>query len=53
MNAIPIVIYQNANTASQDLVRDAWGAAFVLMVAVLILSIVGRMFAARLTRKSR
>jgi phosphate transport system permease protein len=53
MNAIPIVIYQNANTASQDLVRDAWGAAFVLMVAVLILSILGRMFAARLTRKSR
>ena len=53
MNAIPIVIYQNANTASPDLVRDAWGAAFVLMVAVLILSIIGRMFAARLTRKSR
>ena len=35
MNAIPIVIYQNANTASPDLVQDAWGAAFVLMVGVL------------------
>ena len=32
---------------------DAWGAAFVLMVGVLVLSIIGRIFAARLTRKSR
>jgi phosphate transport system permease protein len=53
MNAIPIVIWENANTASPELLQDAWGAAFVLMVGVLVLSIIGRMFAARLTRKSR
>jgi len=53
MNAIPIVIYQDGTTAFKDLQQDAWGAAFVLMVGVLILSIIGRTFAARLTRKSR
>jgi phosphate transport system permease protein len=53
MNAIPIVIYQDGTTAFKDLQQDAWGAAFVLMVGVLILSIIGRLFAARLTRKSR
>ena len=53
MNAIPIVIYQDGTTAFKDLQQDAWGAAFVLMVGVLILSILGRTFAARLTRKSR
>lgn len=53
MNAIPIVIYQDGTTAFKDLQTDAWGAAFVLMVGVLILSIIGRLFAARLTRKSR
>jgi phosphate transport system permease protein len=53
MNAIPIVIYQDGTTAFKDLQQDAWGAAFVLMVGVLLLSIVGRLFAARLTRKSR
>jgi phosphate transport system permease protein len=53
MNAIPIVIYQDGTTAFKDLQQDAWGAAFVLMVGVLVLSIIGRIFAARLTRKSR
>ena len=53
MNAIPIVIYQDGTTAFKDLQQDAWGAAFVLMVGVLVLSIIGRTFAARLTRKSR
>ncbi len=53
MNAIPIVIFQDGTTAFKDLQQDAWGAAFVLMVGVLVLSIIGRMFAARLTRKSR
>ena len=47
------VIFQDGTTADPTLQRDAWGAAFVLMVGVLILSIVGRLFAARLTRKSR
>ncbi|HEX3794711.1 MAG TPA: phosphate ABC transporter permease PstA [Acidimicrobiales bacterium] len=53
INAIPIVIYQDGTTAFKDLQTDAWGAAFVLMVGVLILSIIGRVFAARLTRKSK
>jgi phosphate transport system permease protein len=53
MNAIPIVIYQDGSTAYQSLQQDAWGAAFVLMAGVLILSIIGRTFAARLTRKTR
>jgi phosphate transport system permease protein len=53
MNAIPIVIFQDGTTAFKDLQQDAWGAAFVLMVGVLVLSIIGRTFAARLTRKTR
>jgi phosphate transport system permease protein len=53
MNALPIVIYQDGTTAFKDLQQDAWGAAFVLLVGVLVLSIIGRTFAARLTRKSR
>jgi len=53
INAIPFVIYYDGTSAFKDLQQDAWGAAFVLMVGVLILSIIGRTFAARLTRKSR
>jgi phosphate transport system permease protein len=53
MNAIPFVIFYDGQSAFKDLQQEAWGAAFVLMVGVLILSIVGRMFAARLTRKTR
>jgi len=53
MNAIPFVIFFDGQSASKDLQQDAWGAAFVLMVGVLLLSIVGRIFAARLTRNSR
>jgi phosphate transport system permease protein len=53
MNALPIVIYQDGTTAFPQLQLDAWGSAFVLMIGVLVLSIVGRIFAARMTRKSR
>jgi phosphate transport system permease protein len=53
MNAIPIVIFQDGSTAYKSLQQDAWGAAFVLMAGVLLLSIIGRTFAARLTRKTR
>jgi phosphate transport system permease protein len=53
INAIPFVIYYDGTSAFKDLQTDAWGAAFVLMVGVLILSIIGRTFAARLTRKTR
>jgi phosphate transport system permease protein len=53
MNAIPIVIFQDGTTAFKDLQQDAWGAALVLLIGVLTLSIIGRVFAARLTSKSR
>jgi phosphate transport system permease protein len=53
MNAIPLVIDLDGTTAAKDLQLDAWGAAFVLMLGVLVLSIIGRLFAGRLTRKSR
>jgi ABC-type phosphate transport system permease subunit len=43
----------DGTTAYKDLQETAWGAALVLLAAVLLLSIVGRMFAARITRKSR
>jgi phosphate transport system permease protein len=53
MNATPLVIFFDGTSAYSELQREAWGAAFTLMVGVLILSIIGRTFAARLTRKSR
>jgi phosphate transport system permease protein len=53
INAIPLVIYQDGLTAYPDLQRDAWGAAFVLLVGVLILSIIGRVIAANLTKRAR
>ena len=53
MNAIPIVIYQDGLTAYPDLQRTAWGAAFVLLVAVLLLSIAGRILAGNMTRRAK
>jgi phosphate transport system permease protein len=53
MNAIPLVIFFDGTSAYKELQQEAWGAAFTLMVGVLLLSIIGRTFAARLTRKSR
>jgi phosphate transport system permease protein len=53
MSAIPFVIFYDGTSAYKNLQEDAWGAAFVLMVGVLILSIIGRTIAARLTRKTR
>jgi phosphate transport system permease protein len=53
MSAIPFIIFTDGTSAFKDLQQEAWGAAFVLMAGVLILSIIGRVFAARLTRKSR
>ena len=53
MSAIPFVIFYDGTSAYKNLQEDAWGAAFVLMAGVLILSIIGRTVAARLTRKSR
>ncbi len=53
INAVPLVIFQEGTNAFKGLQQDAWGAAFVLMVGVLILSIIGRTIASRLTNKSR
>ena len=53
INAVPIVIFQDGTSAFKELQQDAWGAAFVLLVSVLVLSIIGRIIAARLTNKSR
>jgi phosphate transport system permease protein len=53
INAVPLVIFQEGTSAFKDLQQDAWGAAFVLMIGVLILSIIGRTIASRLTNKSR
>jgi phosphate transport system permease protein len=53
INAVPFVIFQDGTSAFKNLQQDAWGAAFVLLVSVLVLSIIGRIIAARLTNKSR
>ena len=53
MEALPILIYNNSSQPYADLVQVAWGAALLLMVAVLILSIGSRLFAARLQKERR
>ncbi len=53
MNAMPLVIYQDGTTAYPDLQQTAWGTALVLLAAVLLLSIVGRVFAGMMTRRAR
>jgi len=53
MNALPLVIYNNSSQPYADLVRVAWGAALLLMVAVLVLSIGSRLLAGYLQREKR
>jgi phosphate transport system permease protein len=53
MNALPLVIYDNSSQPSPDLVRIAWGAALLLMVVVLALSIGSRLTAAYFRREKR
>jgi phosphate transport system permease protein len=52
-SALPLVIYQNSSQPYADLVQVAWGAALLLMVAVLVLSIGSRLAAALLMKERR
>ncbi|MGO9028338.1 MAG: phosphate ABC transporter permease PstA [Acidimicrobiales bacterium] len=53
MEALPILIYNNSSQPYPDLVQIAWGAALLLMAAVLVLSIGSRVLAAILQRERR
>ena len=53
MNALPILIYNNSSQPYPDLVQIAWGAALLLMVVVLFLSVGSRVLAWRLQREKR
>ena len=53
MDALPFVIYTNSSEPYADLVQVAWGAALLLMVVVLVLSIGSRVLAAFLQRERR
>jgi phosphate transport system permease protein len=52
-DALPLVIYYNSSQPYADLVQIAWGAALLLMVVVLFLSIGSRVTAALLQREKR
>jgi phosphate transport system permease protein len=53
MAALPIVIYSNSSQPYADLIQIAWGAALLLLVVVLVLSIGSRLAAAFLRRERR
>ncbi|MGO8872658.1 MAG: phosphate ABC transporter permease PstA [Acidimicrobiales bacterium] len=53
MNALTLVIYENSSQPYADLVQIAWGAALLLMIVVLVLSIGSRVTAAVLQRERR
>ncbi len=53
MNALPLVIYNNSSQPYADLIQVAWGAALLLMVVVLALSIGSRILAVVLQRERR
>jgi phosphate transport system permease protein len=53
MNALPLVIYNNSSQPYADLVEIAWGAALLLMVIVLVLSVGSRVLAAVLQKERR
>jgi len=53
MEALPLVIYVNSTQPYADLLQVAWGAALLLMVVVLILSVGSRLVAAKLQRERR
>jgi phosphate transport system permease protein len=53
MNAIPILIYNYSSQPYADLLQIAWGAALLLMVAVLVLNVGSRLLAAYLRRERR
>lgn len=53
MNSLPLVVYNNSSQPYADLVQIAWGAALLLMVIVLILSIGSRVTAAIMRKERR
>jgi phosphate transport system permease protein len=53
MEALPILIYNDSSQPYADLVQVAWGAALLLVVVVLVLSIGSRLLAARLRKERR
>jgi phosphate transport system permease protein len=53
MEALPTLIYSYSNQPYADLVQVAWGAALLLVVVVLILSIGSRVLAGRLRKERR
>jgi len=53
MNALTLVIFENSSQPYADLIQVAWGAALLLMVVVLVLSIGSRVTAAVLRREKR
>jgi len=53
MEALPVLIYNNSSQPYADLVQVAWGAALLLVAAVLVLSIGSRLVAARLRKERR
>ncbi len=50
MNALPVLIYTNSSQPYPDLVQVAWGAALLLVVVVLVLSIGSRVLSVVLRR---
>jgi phosphate transport system permease protein len=53
MNALPLTIFNDSSQPYPDLVQVAWGAALLLMVVVLFLSVGSRVLAWRLQREKR
>ena len=53
MNALPLVTYNNSSQPYADLIQVAWGAALLLMLVVLVLSIGSRILAGVLQRERR
>jgi phosphate transport system permease protein len=53
INALPLVIFNNSSQPYPDLVQIAWGAALLLMVVVLVLSVGSRVLAWRLQMEKR
>jgi phosphate transport system permease protein len=53
MNALPLAIYNDSSQPYPDLVQIAWGAALLLMVVVLVLSVGSRVLAAVLQKERR
>ena len=53
MEALPLVIYNYSSQPYADLIQVAWGAALLLVVVVLALSIGSRVVAHVLQREKR